>query len=926
MARNSSVERGIAKGDAADTTAEFMRKEVCRFKLDSVFREKPQASAKDDTQPSTQPQNLPDDDTPRQAMIKPPVDEATGLSELDRKYLDVVWDRTIRNNKLDSIWDDEETHEAHEDEETHDARAELDSQFAHISDIAVANVCTHGAVTIPTCSGSPAVVEITQCESAAVAVSSDAHWFRGWEREHGLSMRQANRKYSLPRPKANPDQNLGLAEAVRSQSQTVVEMDLPTQPISLQPQDSPMLPQSTARPMPRPQSPPRYLVETGSRESPRSNLPVESPQQQPQQQALPQQLPPLTGLAPPSLTPPPAQPPFRSSHASSSSSPTPEKAPPQNQAPPSKPGATLNGYPPSPTPDQAPPQEQAPPSKRERPHAPRPTRSPPQSIPSPSPLPSAASLLVPDPSRLDPSVSQSLGDSPDRNCRSAVATSASQRAFSPVASVDGGYESEDPWEDEPLPCTVTRFTLPQASTDGNITVQLYNWGTRSNPHGVHDNDRKRASRQCMDDHLKKSAAQINVCLECNVACEEVLRAPPMPGAENPRMVETKPNNPKSRGVVLADRPSWEHHVGILECNGSNQDTLMIAARKTKFASIEVLWALNMNEKPHASVNSRLLICKATAHRPIYSLGTEIIILAAHGHCETMKKPGSQHYKDFYDTVQAKIIMFNPHFFVGDFNMGLMLVPTELSRRGLPCQVLAYYPWAVKDSLGHGRTIGLDSCGMFWTRQEIVESRVNWGSTQINKLVSCGDPKATTTSDWNVELHTYKESKYAPGQLWHCYRYNSDGGQVQSLRTLLEGFFSTTTPQEAFASPVEQAPVQWTRFRQKALPQDSVFVNGKFHNGAHMSLMVVTDNPKSARSNDAKARIRKNKYEKWQQKLETRATSKPRSPSRARSQSKSRWYESAWTRDCHWNDASWSSHDWNNASWGGHQWNNGKHSW
>ena len=34
----------------------------------------------------------------------------------------------------------------------------------------------------------------------AVAVSLDAHWFRGWERDHGLSMRQANRKYSVPRP------------------------------------------------------------------------------------------------------------------------------------------------------------------------------------------------------------------------------------------------------------------------------------------------------------------------------------------------------------------------------------------------------------------------------------------------------------------------------------------------------------------------------------------------------------------------------------------------------------------------------------------------------------------------------------------------------------------------------------------------------
>ena len=147
----------------------------------------------------------------------------------------------------------------------------------------------------------------------------------------------------------------------------------------------------------------------------------------------------------------------------------------------------------------------------------------------------------------------------------------------------------------------------------------------------------------MDDHLKKSAAQIVVCLECNLAVEELLRAPPPPGADNPRMTT-------SCGVLLADTPSWEHHVCILEYNGSHNDTLMIAVRKRSFSAFEVLYSENMNEKP-GKANTRLLICKATSRRPIHAFGDAIIISAVHGHHETMKKPGSEGYKNFWMRVK-----------------------------------------------------------------------------------------------------------------------------------------------------------------------------------------------------------------------------------------------------------------------------------
>ena len=607
----------------------------------------------------------------------------------------------------------------------------------------------------------------------------------------------------------------------------------------------------------------------------------------------------------------------------------PKPLPPQ---PPSQQlGAKPKNSSPSPTPNQAPPQKQAPPSKPEptpsspndTPLLPMPARTPngapPKAIPILATVPAAPPLQVPDPSRLDPSVSQSPGDSPDNKFRSAVATSAHQRASSPSArsNISCFFDSVDSFEPLEQPRQVKRFNLHHAGSTrtfgnvdwnepardncaGNIAIQLYNMGTRSDPNSANDTAQKQATRQSMDDHLKKSAAQIQVCLECNLAVEDLLRAPPAPGADNPRMT-------RSRGVVLADRPSWEHHVCILEYNGSNNDTLMIAARKRSFSAFEVLYSDNMNEKP-GQANTRLLICKATSHRPIPRVGDEIIIFAVHGHHETMKKPWTEGYKNFWKTVTWAIETFQPHFFLGDFNMALLLVPSELSCRGLSCDVLAYYPWGFTDSssCNHSQTIGLDSCGMFWVRGGDVESRLNWPASHIQRLLSAGKSCGVVKSDWKVELHTYEQSNRAPGQPWWNYRCTdkrTESARDRHLETMLQNFLSSRMPQEAWDALREDknAPVEWIRFRQKQLPKEGVFADGEFHCGAHMNLMVFTDNPKGLRSEEAEERQKKNKLEKWL--------------SRPWSQSRPRWYESDWK------DAQWNNDQWNNDQWSGHQWNN-----
>ena len=833
-----------SNGEAAKT-AEWSRRIVDLFRQDSVFQVKPREA-------TTSHDNLPDNDKPRQAMITPPVDEATGLV---------------------SIWDfiGQETPGS----ATREDKATWDLQFQEVTNKAVEDICARGALTSPSCSGSPTVVERTKCESAAVA---DARCQSPAVAETSLAGGSA----LTP----NPDQNLDLAEAVSSQSQCVVEMDLPTKPISPQPQESPMLPQSTTGPL---------------------------PQHQPQQQALPQQPPRLAGLAPPALKPPPPQ-------------------------PPSKLDATLKDRSPSPTPNQAPPQKQAPPSKPEPPPSslndaplpPMPTRTqnvpPPKATAIPATEPAAPPLQVSDPPRINPLVSQSLGNSPDDKFRSAVATSAPQRGSSPSARSHGScyYESVDSFEPFKEPrqvkrcslqdvermgtCKIERFNLQDGwkypvrdTCDGNLGIQLYNMGTRSDPNGKNDSAKKQAVRRSMDDHLKKSAAQINVCLECNFAVEELLRAPPQRGADNP--IPTTTN-----GVRLEDRQSWEHHVCTLEYNGDNTDTLMIAARTRSFSALEVLYSQNMNEKP-GTANTRLLICKATSHRHIPRLGTEIIIFAVHGHHETMKKQGAPGYKDFWETVKWAIEKFQPHFFMGDFNMALLLVPNELSCRGLSCHVLAYYPWRFtgSSSCSYSQTIGLDSCGIFYVKEDDVESRLNWPASHIQRLLSAGRSRGVVRSDWKVELHTYEQYNHAPGMPWWSYRClanKADTVGERHLETMLHNFLSSTEPQEYWEAVREDknAPVEWTRFKQKPMPQEAVFVNGEFHCGAHMNLMVFTDNPKSLRSAEAEAKQKKKKQQKYWGKREDR---RPLSPSRPWSQSRPRWHES----------------DWKDASWSGHQWNN-----
>ena len=132
--------------------------------------------------------------------------------------------------------------------------------------------------------------------------------------------------------------------------------------------------------------------------------------------------------------------------------------------------------------------------------------------------------------------------------------------------------------------------------------------------------------------------------------------------------------------MMEDRHSWEFHVCRIPEDAA-KDTITIAARKTLFESLEILYAKNCQERPNA--NTKMLICKATARFPIGHIGKVIVVFGIHGNRETMKIIRQTEYSMIWDRVKDLIQEFDVNLFAGDYNMAMMQVPTELRYRGIP---------------------------------------------------------------------------------------------------------------------------------------------------------------------------------------------------------------------------------------------------
>ena len=192
-------------------------------------------------------------------------------------------------------------------------------------------------------------------------------------------------------------------------------------------------------------------------------------------------------------------------------------------------------------------------------------------------------------------------------------------------------------------------------------------------------------------------------------------------------------------------------------------------------------------------------------------------------------------------------------------MTLLNVRRELQFRELTSDCIAYYPWGFTQDFRHpsGRYIkerlGLDSLGFFYIGGD-VEARMNWDIHHIERLTSAAG-REEVVSDWNdMVLDTYDEKDKWPGQPWYCYKstlakkkedlYDKD--LKKSLTALLT---PTTTIEEWHARKGPRGEISWLRFRQKRTGKNDFLVNGRVHKGAHMPLLVFTENSQSTRSED-----------------------------------------------------------------------------
>ena len=369
---------------------------------------------------------------------------------------------------------------------------------------------------------------------------------------------------------------------------------------------------------------------------------------------------------------------------------------------------------------------------------------------------------------------------------------------------------------------------------GNIGFFFGNWGTRAT---LESSRIKRKRSETSDRQIMRCPAQIIILAEATEHVEEVLKSPPL-----------EAEDPGAKG--LSGRRSFEHFV----VRGNEEDAaVLIAARKDNCTYVECLdYDLNFDhwykeKKKNKKAYTRMLSCKVGFKQNVGHLGKSVNCMGVHAHCRTMKIEWRQVYEEFWDRCAEKIRHYDIEIMAGDFNMSLTRVVPELSRRGLQCDCIAWYPWIHKTVKCHDQPLGFDSCGVFFIGGN-VQVKLHWDLSHLDILTAVADDLHE-----DCGLDRYGPGS-VPGQPWQCYRSQAHDESVgdKNLQARLTELLTPSTPQEY----LDQIPKRsgkfycpYMRFRQKPLAVHEWLVDGKdLHNGAHFPECVFTHNA-SARSKD-----------------------------------------------------------------------------
>ena len=156
------------------------------------------------------------------------------------------------------------------------------------------------------------------------------------------------------------------------------------------------------------------------------------------------------------------------------------------------------------------------------------------------------------------------------------------------------------------------------------------------------------------------------------------------------------------------------------------------------------------------------------------------------------------------------------------------VTNQLRSRGLKVDLIAWYPFRLKDGLG------IDSCGVFYVGGG-ASVKLQYSMDDIELL---SDPRY----DGPRKLTTYKDNR-KPGQKWTSYFPKGKG-----LAALLQGLLEPTCTEaqlkvESAVAENESVYCPYIRFKQKHAEklEEAWLFDGEMHNGSHYPLAAFTHN-------------------------------------------------------------------------------------
>ena len=166
---------------------------------------------------------------------------------------------------------------------------------------------------------------------------------------------------------------------------------------------------------------------------------------------------------------------------------------------------------------------------------------------------------------------------------------------------------------------------------------------------------------------------------------------------------------------FADRSGHDY----LTMRGSEKSSNLLGVRSAVADSMELLFWERKYEgvyktkgknKTQIRAYSRTLIGKINLKHNVGFMGKELQVAVCHLHNMVANKDAGfrRQNENYWPFLAAQIKKYNVQVLMGDFNMSLFKVVPELRSRGIPAQLVSWYPWM-------GQTSYLpmsDSCGIF----------------------------------------------------------------------------------------------------------------------------------------------------------------------------------------------------------------------